>query len=337
MIITIVSVIFVILFLYSCQKRERMFQAFTELVNERERMIAAGVDKDSTDMPIWNWWLNMMERDPKFILSIPIEFYGKVIDERDGTPIVGAKIWMQCSDTSRNMATEYIRYSDAAGKFSLTGVRGGGITVNPYKEGYYKVRKDIPDSFEYALFYESNFHRSDPNNPVIFKLRKAQGLAEGLLTREPLFKVIPNGEPTRIVLRTASKGTPADIEISMTRGERQANRRYDWSTTIAGVNGAGLIESNEEFMFEAPEEGYEEQYHYEFQANQAKYLMDIEKKYYVRSDDGKVHARIEVMYLSQYNDDAAVLMKFYINPTGSRNLESQPGVNLSNTLQPAKR
>jgi hypothetical protein len=37
--------------------------------------------------------------------------------------------------------------------------------------------------------------------------------------------------------------------------------------TIEGVNGAGLIASNEQFMFEAPEEDYLGQYNYRFDVN----------------------------------------------------------------------
>jgi hypothetical protein len=54
---------------------------------------------------------------------------------------------------------------------------------------------------------------------------------------------------------------------SVTRAARRDVRKYDWSLTIEGVNGAGLIASNEQFMFEAPEEDYLGQHNYRFDVN----------------------------------------------------------------------
>ena len=332
---TIAVVAVVTLFGTSCCSVK---QISPDLIRESQKMIVEGVPR--RDTPQADWWLKMKERDPDFEWKMAIAFYGKVVDMQDGTPIQGAEIKLQWSDMSRRGTSERTLYSDAEGKFSLTGVRGKGLSVYLGREGYYVVQEGTQNSFEYAAFFEEDFHLPDPQNPVIFKLRKAQRTSEGLLARTAGFRVSPNGEATPIVLRTTKRGTPADITISMTHSnKRDNNGNRDWSVKIAGVNGAGLIESNEEFMFEAPVGGYKSQYNYAFKVGEKNYRSKLDKKYYVRSADGKTYGRIEVEYNRAYgDDDAAVYISFYINPTGSRNLASRPGMNLrlSDTLQPIR-
>jgi len=331
----VVSIVIVALSIRPCWLRVTTNQIPSELVAESKKMIAEGVDEFET--PMWQWWNEMQERDPDFLAKMPIVFYGKVVDESNGAPIKGARIDFQWADLSPNRVSNRATYSDAQGKFHLSGVRGMQLSVHPYKDGYYTVNRDVQKSFEYAAFFEPNFYRPDLQNPAIFKLHKAHGTAEGLLVRECVFKVIPNGEPTQIALRTASRGAPADITISINRDERMENRRYDWNATIAGMDGAGLIECDDEFMFEAPEGNYEEMFCYKFKTNSPQWKNSMEKKYYVRSSDGKTYARIEVRLRPKYQDNAAAFIKFHINPTGSRNLESPPNMNLPEDLRPARR
>jgi len=85
-----------------------------------------------------------------------------------------------------------------------------------------------------------------------------------------------------------------------------------------------LIESNEQFMFEAPEEGYLTQYNYQFDVNSPNWQNQLRRNYFVRSGDGRVYARIEIKAMPKYQDSAAARVLFFVNPTGSRNLEYQP-------------
>ncbi len=68
--------------------------------------------------PRWIWWNEQMERDPKFEWKMPINFYGKIIDQSN-QPVGGVEIVFQWTDLSDNGTTEQTVLSSADGRFSL--------------------------------------------------------------------------------------------------------------------------------------------------------------------------------------------------------------------------
>lgn len=272
--------------------------------------------------PKWIWWNEQSARDPEFEWKMPIRFYGKVVDEND-RPVAGAMAFFIWTDMSPRGSSTAKSVSDGSGFFSLEGVRGKRLQVRVSKTGYYS-NPNNQFSFEYAAFFEKNYHNPNRKMPIIFRLRKIGKISKDLLVRESLIGINPDGTEQSIDLRTGGKGFPGDVKISITRGNSKGGRRYDWSVDITGVNGAGLIESNDPFMFEAPSEGYLEQYHYQFEASSPDWQSQLRKKYYVRSEVGKVYASLEIKFMPKYQKGAAVRVRFFVNPTGSRNLEYQP-------------
>jgi hypothetical protein len=272
--------------------------------------------------PKWIWWNEKKARDPQFEWKMPISFYGKVVDE-NSQPVPGATASFVWTDMSAQGTSTAESVSDRQGLFLLDGLQGKRLQVRVKKDGYY-TNPQNPFTFEYAAFFEPNYHKPDRDNPVIFRLRKKGDVPKELIVRESLIGITPNGSPHSIDLRTARKASPGDIVISITRAAPKDVRKYDWSLTIEGVNGAGLIESNEQFMFEAPEEGYLTQYNYQFDVNSPNWQNQLRRNYFVRSGDGRVYARIEIKAMPKYQDSAAARVLFFVNPTGSRNLEYQP-------------
>ncbi len=274
--------------------------------------------------PKWIWWNEQMERDRFFEWKMPISFYGKVVDQND-QPLEGVKVIFQWTDMSAKGTSEKTVYSDMAGRFDLTGVSGKNLgVIQVYKDGYYRMNKGVQVGFEYAAFFEPTFHQPDSNNPVLFRLRKAGEIPSELIVRESLIGLPANGAPQTIDLRTGSKVAAGDVRISVTRGEPNEAKRYDWSIQIEGANGSGLIESEDEFMFEAPEEGYLPEYSYRFDAGSPDWQGEVRKNYYVRSGNGTDYARLEIKFMPRYQQNAAARIRFFVNPTGSRNLEYQP-------------
>ena len=272
--------------------------------------------------PKWIWWNEKSAIDPQFEWKMPISFYGKVVDE-DGQPVSGTTASFIWTDMSAQGTSTIESVSDHQGLFVLDGVQGKRLQVRVKKDGYY-TNADNPLSFEYAAFFEPNYHNPDRQNPVIFRLRKKGDVTKELIVRESLIGITPNGSPHPIDLRTAEKASPGDIAISITRSAPKDVRKYEWSLTIAGVDGAGLIESTEQFMFEAPKEGYLTQYSYRFDVNSPHWQNQLRRKYFVRSADGRFYARVEIKAMPQFQNSAAARVLFFVNPTGSRNLEYQP-------------
>jgi hypothetical protein len=274
--------------------------------------------------PKWIWWNEQMERDRNFEWKMPISFYGKVIDQ-DNRPVEGAKVALQWTDMSANGTSERTIFTDSTGRFELTGVSGKNLGINHiYKEGYYAVNKGLQTGFEYAAFFEPSFHQPDVNKPVVFRLRKAGEIPNKLIVRESLIGLPANGVAQTIDLRTGGKGAIGNVAISLTRGEQKEGNRYDWSIQIEGVQGSGLIESEDEFMFEAPEQGYLPKYSYKIDADSTNWSSEARKNYFVRSGNGDSYARLEIKFMPKYQKNAAARIRFFVNPTGSRNLEYTP-------------
>src|SRR6185369_2371320 len=194
--------------------------------------------------------------DRLFDWQRPINFFGKVLDER-GQPIEGAQAHFGWNDVSAKGSSEANTASDAQGTFSLTGVNGKVLTVSITKEGYFVSRTQDRFNFEYANPYEPHFHKPDPDTPVIFHLRK-KGPAEPLIHNLKLFKFEKNGRTHYLDLfEGVNKLTaPGDLLVHFSVSELNADRKFDWSLTLEAADG-GLVESNEEFMFLAPANGYQ--------------------------------------------------------------------------------
>ncbi len=268
----------------------------------------------------------MVKKDPAFEWKMPISFYGRVVDQ-DNIPVVGVQIVFQWTDTSAKGTSDRTVYSDNDGQFELTGVFGKRLGLTRiYKDGYYLVKDGLQRSFEYAAFFETNYYQPDSKNPVIFRLKKKNKIPEQLIVRQTLMGIKLTGEPHYIDLQTTRKtgdGT-GDIAISMTRTAPEDVKQYNWSASIQGVNGAGLLESTDEFMFEAPESGYNPGYSYQFSESDPDWKNQVSRKYFIRARDGKIYGRLEITFIPKYRGSGAIDIKFYVNPTGSQNLEYEP-------------
>jgi hypothetical protein len=91
--------------------------------------------------PRWEWWKQMKKRDPKFEWKMPINFYGKVLDQAN-QPVHGASVRFQWTDMSAAGTTEKFTTTDAQGMFSLTGEKGKNLGVYVSKSGYHAVVMD---------------------------------------------------------------------------------------------------------------------------------------------------------------------------------------------------
>lgn len=261
-----------------------------------------------------SWWLEMSELDKNFEWKIPIEFYGKVIDDRN-LPIEGANINFQWTVLSREGTSEYKTSSDSQGLFTLAEVNGKNLGVQVRKEGYRHYYVGTQFSFEYAAFFEKTFHVPDPNNPVIFRLRKNKE-AEPLVKREVRLPVAI-GTPATFALN------PSDPNAAKVVIDLQTNaqlREKQWSARIS-VPAGGLQATLEEFPYEAPESGYEPSVTSEYDTPKP---VGVDGGYqggvfYIKTPKGYGRVEIKMMPGNSY----ARITSFW-NPSGSRNLEFDP-------------
>lgn len=276
--------------------------------------------------PRWPERTRKLKADPQYEWKTPIEFYGKVVDQ-DGRPVPAVEVKMNWTDMSAEGTSEAQRTTDASGLFSITGIRGKNFGVIALeKEGYVPFTKSNPHSFEYAGFWEPTYHVPDQRKPVVFRLRK-KGEAAALLRYGPtLFGAKPDGTPVVFDFATGRKtNSGGQFSVSVKKGARKADRQFDWEVTLEAVgNGAGLLESKDEFMVEAPESGYQQSWAFTQKAGMEGFQSEMQAKFFVKTSEGQF-ARIEVRVLPEYRETAAVDLASYFNPEpGNRNLEFDP-------------
>lgn len=248
----------------------------------------------------------------------PIEFYGMVVDESNN-PVSDVQIDFSCNDLSPTGTTDYHTASDGNGLFSLKNITGKLLVINNIsKEGYYTSKEDNT-SFEYG----DSHLVADPNQPVIFHLRKKKQGADLVVIDYPGFARIAqlkhDGTPIDLDL---FKGVPVaagtgQLKLEFWRDLSDRNAKFfDWKLQISIPNG-GLVGTDEEFPFMAPENGYQPSIVMDMQTNDPNWQGNMKTKYYFQLPDGK-YGRFDFEFLPH---NGVFTVHSAINTDGTRYLE----------------
>lgn len=251
----------------------------------------------------------------------PIEFYGKVVDENTN-PVAGASITFGWSESpTEEAARKATTMSDANGLFSLHGEHGPALDVWVGKDGYYASHGG-----QWGFSYLNGFS-SDQMNPVVFFLRK-KGNGKTLITSSfpsgmgEIAQLHHDGTPVELDLYHGTQVPAGSGQLRLEFWRAITNRNaniFDWKCQLA-VPGGGLLETPEEFAFQAPESGYQSPIVIDMSLTNESWQGEIRSKYYMQLPDGK-YGRID-FYFSAFN--GAFTVQSAINPTGSRDLEPPP-------------
>ena len=277
------------------------------------------------DMADWNSnRLKQMEAASQEISNewrTPIQFYGKVVDQ-DTNPVSEAEIDFSCNDLSQTGTSNYKSVSDNQGNFFIQGITGKLLTVSVSKTGYYSSKNDN-DSFYYAG-QNVNFV-PDSFNPVIFHLRK-KGEGESLIVADypgmaHIAQLHHDGTPVELDLLTGKQvaAGSGQLKLELWRDVSVPNARvYDWKLQLS-ASGGGLLGTDEEFDFQAPQSGYQPSIVIDMPATNENWLPEISSKYYIQLANGD-YGRIDFYLLPR---NGVFTVRSAINPSGSRNLEPQ--------------
>lgn len=263
-------------------------------------------------------------------INQPIEFHGIVIDQ-DERPLGGVQVVLVVMyaievlpGVQGSRSREVVRETDADGRFFLGGVTGNDVTVKSIVLRGYQLSARARRGFSY--FGTQEIHKPDAKAPVVFRMWKAVG-AERLITGEKFYGIVPDGRSYAIDLLEQQKtegGDTGDIRVSIRRpGEVSSAATYDWSCTIEGVGG-GVISTSDEFMYRAPEDGYEPRHEVLVSAGDPRWSDRAKRQIYIKSRGGKVFARLDVEIFANYRGEAVFSMVYFANPRGSPNLEYDP-------------
>jgi len=226
------------------------------------------------------------------------------------------------------------------GYFSINDIKGGSINVRVSKEGYYQV-DESRRSFGYAV-PSDNPAADDPNNPAIFKLRK-HGEAEPLVVFGQQWgrswSIPRDGSAVGFDLIEGRIVSSQDAHIVVRawspdkkRTVRQGAEPYPWKFEMTAPNG-GFVERTGQFDFVAPESGYLETFSFEIPdgiSSWDEWRHEISKEVFAKLNDGNF-ARFFFRYRPSSNQSGDSFKIYsFTNPSGSRNLEYDPSLEVPN-------
>lgn len=299
-----------------------------ELWRERDAFFKSGkVPTDSNEVQrLWQWHRAMDNADPAFGIKVPIEFYGKVIDQY-GKPVPAATV-----DLSWGQGTNRLMKTLADGTFSFGGVKGPALGVTVLKEGYLE-NKVRTKHFNYADFFAIDFHLPNPAKPVLFRLQKLEN-PEPMYVWTPSVQMDVKGSVIWFDAGTGKQVEAGDIGFSVVRDDYPGKRESGYVLNLVTPPGGGVVVTNEEYMFLAPETGYRSAVvipHRPTGSDDQAYHPTMEITFYLRTPDAR-YAAVETTVIQRNAPAARVDCIFYFNPSGSRNLE----LGVHNRLDPAK-
>ena len=272
-------------------------------------------------------------------------FYGRVIDQYND-PVVGAKVEMRVSDTTAIVLTYtdwpskiYYCTTDKNGCFSLGNMKSGyRVTIkNVEKEGY----TDKLDYYNALSLWGKKY--TTPADPIIIKVRK-KGQDPTYLIKNIDFnlKLKPNTEQLYSFIDLEEEWEDAghnrdykkdflpnhyDIKVNTVLNKEKG----EWIITFSasGNNGGFII--RDDFLSEAPEQGYKKELNFYMFSDKnknrthlegKKNLKDLEGKYlYVKSRKPVIYTRIKIGDCDILSEWLQIDTSTATNPYGERNLE----------------
>lgn len=263
--------------------------------------------------------------------NIPIEFYGKIIDQ-NSNPVVGVKINVTVRQqyavsaierTSISKEIPMEATSERDGRFVIRGEKGDSLHIDSIQKEGYLLSPKTENIYPYVSSIEP-FH---PNslNPVIIKMWKELPVKEQLITGNHVFGIDIGKTYTLDLIQGKKFAGEAvgDLQVAITRPtDAKPGDKYPWSVSIEAING-GLVQAppDDEFMYLAPESGYESKFEVELNPDDADWKKEINKRFFVCSRNGQVYGRIQVTVYAIYNVHSAIEVNYALNPNGSRNLQ----------------
>ena len=264
--------------------------------------------------------------------NVPIDFWGKVIDQ-NGNPVASVEVTFIYTTEHANVAGvawgrqevhQGSVVSDQTGVFSITGLRGNGLSIKDLRKEGFEYKPHRSSSFDYYGSTAAGKFTPDPRNPFLFVMVN-QTTAEPLVSYGGNFgktmRVPGDGTPSRWNLWNGQPDPKGDLQITFSR-EPAALARVGppraWSAKVEVVGGGITEAPADEAIYRAPEDGY---------ASAVDYPKVEQKRgvsartFYVKTADGK-YGRVQLeLYPGDEGPTARCLIKAQMNPSGSRNLQ----------------
>lgn len=253
-------------------------------------------------------WRELLAKEEREY-GTPITFYGLVLDQHD-RPVPTARVVY--ASVGGSFEGERETFSDAQGKFSITGIHGKRLRIIVSHPGYY----DFDQTHSYYVYAGNDQgpdFKPDPARPEIFRLRK-KGEAAELVHLASIVRLDP-GESQRsfsLFDHSRRRDRPEYVLVRLVDNGRIDSIRRRVPDVELSVPGGGLQPRSDPFQFMAPAGGYQSP-----MVVQPEALKSIDL--FVRFSSGN-YGRFTLAGGSSGEFD----ITSYLNPDGSRNLEYDP-------------
>jgi len=262
--------------------------------------------------------------------NVPINFYGKVIDQ-DGNDLPNVHIRLNVQQPYFVPATysteanyqKLERITDSKGYFSLENVKGASLAIESVEKEGYRLSSKTKNIYAYGDAPQP--HHPDSQNPVIIKMWKLGEKAQ-LITGNKFWGIVPDGRVYTMdfirQIKLESDNASGDIRFRMMRpAQVKPREKFDWSFEIEGVQG-GVIQTQDDFMYLAPETGYQSKYEFSMSTNNPSWKREMDgMQFYFQSRNGSVYGQFTVDIIPDYNEQSIFNVKFSANFSGSRSLQ----------------
>ena len=271
-----------------------------------------------------------------------IVFYGKIVDPYN-KPVVGGRVEVNVPTPTgylQEKARKCQVQSDEEGRFEvskksfgLNALKGTSLRVDVIgKDGYgYIPGTDPKRCFSYRNG-DADKLVPDPNNPIVFHLRKIEGEATFLLVEPYLELRVDVADSGSAIGYDMIKGVLRVGPDLVAGGDRDecdlkvtavyVTNSATWSVTLAPGDANGGIVASAQLLYEAPDAGYQAEYAFipkDRETAEAKYV-------YLKSRDPAIYTRLEIKGINANGRFFRLFGRAATNPYGDRNLEPMEGL-----------
>lgn len=272
-----------------------------------------------------------------------MSFYGKVVDQY-GQPVVDATLEVEGGGRLLTPGAGKARIrTDAEGKFGVH-MDGGSLIITNVLHPNIKFLfpnhlEAISDSGQGGVTfwgYQRMVGGNEPlwsdyteDNPYIFQAWRIEPdeLVANLKSDRDNFRVDCEGNtysidmlvPPRSKKRLVLGGAEGQLRVRLTCKSDSPKQVADvWSAELEVIDG-GLLETNDRYMFKAPESGYSPSYRMGTQVEGSSDSGAGRKKFYFMSNEGREYGSL-IISIYPLPSRPIVSIQYNINPNGGRSL-----------------